>query len=542
MESISFAVRSALVALLVCVIVFGAPIRRSVRARLYTRGRSTVLKKTKADLPEEPGSLRFGNSWLPKRAATSHFLVIGTTGSGKTNIQRLLMREPLRAIRQGTDHRAVVFDAKQDTAAYLTQIGVDCPIVSLNPFAESTDRVRAVAWDIAADITSPARAQNLAASLIPMPQGGGQNQYFLDAARQIVIAVVESMIRHAGTTWTFGDLVLTCLNEERIKQVLSRDQAGRDVLDGFFRDDRVAYQVFTTVCSRLSYFRPVAALWQRTGEREKLSVRRWLRTESILLLGSNATARTSLDSINEQIFRVMVEEIDIQSNCANRRTYVWLDEARLAGPLLKPDLLPFLAVKGRSKGVSIVLAFQDMEGLREAAGPRVADELVAQFSNQAFLRMQTEASAKFAASQCGQYETLEHYTSDSSSFSSSISTQRVIRDAVLPVEMMQIPPSSPQTGVTGYFLSPEFGAERSTVPPGDVAPVVVAPEREQEYALSQKPEGAQWLREWAPEDLGRLALTLENELAPGNGDQKPTRKHLNLNRNSRLGQLRVPTI
>ena len=98
---------------------------------------------------------------------------------------------------------------------------------------------------------------------------------------------------------------------------------------------------------------------------------------SILVLGANATAKTSLDAINEQIFRVLVEEIDVQTNSESRRTWVWIDEARLAGPLLKSDLLPTLAVKGRSRGVALVLAFQDIEGLREAAGERIANELVA---------------------------------------------------------------------------------------------------------------------------------------------------------------------
>ena len=45
-----------------------------------------------------------------------------------------------------------------------------------------------VSWDVATDITSPAHALNLAASLIPS-QKGGNNEYFTDATRQVLSAV-----------------------------------------------------------------------------------------------------------------------------------------------------------------------------------------------------------------------------------------------------------------------------------------------------------------------------------------------------------------
>jgi len=365
----------------------------------------------------------------------------------------------------------------------------------------------AVAWDIAKDITSPARAQNLAASLLPKEQGGN-NQYFTDAARQVVIGLIESFIKHNGESWTFADLVFTCLNEKRIRNVLGRDAAGQDVVDGFFGDEKTAYQVFTTICSRLSYFKPVAALWQRAERR--LSVREWLKMGSILILGANATAKTSLDAINEQVFRVMVEEIDIQSNSDSRRTWVWIDEARLSGPLLQGDLLPMLAVKGRSRGCCLVIAFQDMEGLREAAGERIANELVAQLSNKALLRMESDGSASWASKQLGQFETIEYFSSDSH-HSQSLSGQRVVRDAVMTSEFFQIKPASFENGVTGFFTSPGRGAYRGTVPGIEIQPVVVSAETESKHSMAYRPEADQWLIPWTETDELRLALIREVE-------------------------------
>ena len=105
---------------------------------------------------------------------------------------------------------------------------------------------------------------------------------------------------------------------ERVKDILNRDEEGRETLANFFGDDRTAYQGYTTVVSRMSYYRPVAGLWQRS--KHKLSLRHWLTTESILLLGTNATAETALSAINEVMFRVLVEEIDVQPDSSTRRT------------------------------------------------------------------------------------------------------------------------------------------------------------------------------------------------------------------------------
>jgi hypothetical protein len=478
-----------------------------IRKHRYSRGRSVVKEKEKAgsESPNHGHTLLWGNRFLPARAATQHFLAAGTTGSGKSLVQRRLLARPLAEITVGKDSRALIFDAKGDTTAYLNKIGVTCPVFTLNPFDSRTQFPAAVAWDIARDITSPARAQNLTASLLPIEKSGA-NQYFTDAARQVVTAVVESFIRHSGHCWTFSDLVFASLCKDRLKEILLRDPLGGETFHGFFGDERSGYAVFTTIVSRMSYFRPVAGLWQRNTQR--LSARDWLKSDSILILGSNATAKTSLDAINEQVFRVITEEIDVQANSATRRTWIWIDEARLSGPLLRSELLPFLAVKGRSKGVAIVLAFQDMEGLREAAGARVANELVAQCSNKALLRMESKESSSWASKVLGQYETIETFRNESiSGLTANLSEQRVQRDAVLASEFYNIPVTTPENGLTGYFLSPETGATRSTIRGTELSKVAISESAERQHAQELRSESDQWIKEWSGEDRLRLGLT-----------------------------------
>ena len=441
------------------------PMQTELRRRRYTRGRQ--LGKSRSTLWRGKGLL-WGNRHIPRESARRHFLVMGTTGSGKSLIQRRLMAPVLKGFRAGRDRRALIFDAKNDTIPFLRHVGVTCPVYSLNPLETRANFPIAVRWDIAADIRSPARAMNLVANLIPIEKGGS-NQYFSDAARQVVTAVCESLIRHAPDDWTFTSLVDISLSQDRIRKTLNRDARGREVLSAFFGDDRTAYQVFTTIYSRMAYFRPVATMWERTES--KISLRHWLTDDSILVLGANATVSKALNAINEQIARVIVEEMDEQGNSETRETWIWIDEARLCGPLLKADILPYAAVKARSRGGCLVLGFQDIDGFREAAGVRIANEIVAQCSHKALLRVEGSASAKFASELIGNSSTIERFYSTNGRFAlrtSSTNEQRVVKAAVMPSQFYDLPPTNRVNGLSGYFISPTFGVVRERISGADL--------------------------------------------------------------------------
>jgi hypothetical protein len=82
--------------------------------------------------------------------------------------------------------------------------------------------------------------------------------------------------------------------------------------------------------------------------------------------------------------------------------------------------------------------------------------------------------------------------------------------AVLPSEFFEIPVTSSETGLTGYFVSPYLGAFRDRVPPDEIQPVIPSGHEEAEHAISPRPEKEQWLKPWTGEDERRLILQLKN--------------------------------
>lgn len=499
------------VVVVLTLLAFSPAVGRRMRKRRYFRGRH-VAKNVGNSKRTQAGTLPFGPLRIPEAACVGHFLVAGTTGSGKSLVQRRLMSQVIGELFPGRNGRALIFDAKADMAPFLDHVGLRVPAYTLNPFATSHGCVSPVRWRIQDDITSPARAMNLAATLVPAEKGGN-NQYFTDAARQILTALIESFIRHSPTSWTFSDLVLASLDRHAISSLLERDDSGKLTLASFFGDDRTAYQVHTTLVSKLSYYRPVAALWQRTPS--EVSIRQWLCDDSVLLLGSDATSSVALDSINNVLFQIVGEEIDIQDNSTSRRTWIWLDELRLAGPILTSGMLTRLAVKGRSRGTALVLSFQDIDGLREAAGQRIANELIAQCSHKALLRMESFESAAWASKLLGQFESIEAFDSRFvGRFGNNRSEQRVQKDAVLPSQFYTLPMTTPENGLTGYYVSPSFGAVRGHLTGNRLASLVVSESQEKQGGKRRHSDGKQWLESWTTADKRRLRIDLRKQKRP----------------------------
>ena len=75
----------------------------------------------------------------------------------------------------------------QDLISFLSGLDLSCEWVTFNPFDK-----RGFAWDVAADVTSPASALQTATILIPEEQGN--NRFFADAARDLLNGVFLSNI------------------------------------------------------------------------------------------------------------------------------------------------------------------------------------------------------------------------------------------------------------------------------------------------------------------------------------------------------------
>ena len=409
---------------------------------------------------------------LPDAVASGHFCLTGTTASGKTVSQRLLWQKVLPSIRPGGGRRALIYDAKQDCLSILSGMKLHCPVVILNPFD-----ARSAAWDLAADITSPATALQVAHTLIPDEQG--YNAFFVKAARDLMAAIFMALHLSRPGRWTLADVVLILSDTNRAAKLLQSLPQTRAIgREHFSRDPRTLANVQATISANVAMLRPIAAMWEHATQ--KISLEQWINGEFILVLGNDETLRGPIDDLNRVIFQRITELVLAQPESSANRSWFFLDEAKELGKL---DTLPRLMTKGRSKGARVVLAFQTIEGLRAVYGEHLADELAGMAANKALLRTDSPVTAKWAAHVLGEHElrewtkSVQHGPNRTTSWSEHI----VKKESVLDSQLMQLPPARGGS-FEGYFVTPGIGTYKRTVyfancllPPGNVPNFVPRP-------------------------------------------------------------------
>ena len=380
----------------------------------------------------------------------------------------------------------------------LAGMKLSCPVVTLNPFDQ-----RCKAWDIAADVTAPATALQVATILIP--QETGNNQFFSDAARDLLAATMLSLVENSPGAWSLADVIFGMRSQERLRSILARTEQGRDLLDIYFTEEKTLRNILATIRSRLAPFEPIAAMWSRASS--SVSLQEWVSGEFVLVLASNEAVRAPLDAINRIVFKRLAELILAQEESRSRRSWFFLDEVREAGKL--SGLTPLLT-KGRSKGACVVLGFQDVAGMKDAHGEHLANEILGQCSNKAILRLESPETAEWAARVLGEYETIEVMDSTSTDWARKNRTrseQYRKAPSVLPSEFLSLPPTNHRCGLNGYYLTPFIGAYRSQLPLARVLGEL-RPELPDVPNFEPRDDSEQYLRAWTAEDHERLSLQL----------------------------------
>ena len=421
----------------------------------------------------------WGRIPIPLTGATSHFLVAGATGSGKTLLLDCLMYTALHHRELNPAWRFIVYDPKLDAIPKLTDMLRGFEPVILNPL-DSRSKV----WNIHADIDSPSAAREFASILAP-DEPKSENPFFTSAVQDLISGVAVSLSRRIaeGYHWSFRDLLWILFNtgEESglrdFERLVGGQPETRRLLD-YFQVPETAFNIRATIMAKLTRYEPVAAAWHhraRSNPERLFSLKSWTKdrplggaqdidyetlSRHVAVIGIDETSRSAVDAVNRAMFvrlsQLLLSSPDVHQGPgfgSGPLTWVFLDEVREAGNL---EGLHRLLNKGRSKGVAAAIGFQDIQGLRDAYGTLRADEMIGQCATIAVLRLRSPETAEWASRLFGDfYVTAE---SDNESFGSSISIGRgraiERRRKILDSDLYNLPSTSPKNGLTGYFECP----------------------------------------------------------------------------------------
>ena len=360
---------------------------------------------------------------LPIRHALTHFLVTGASGSGKTTAIKLFLQSVAprfkpgwsRKRKEGENEEArdgqqpeqlILFDAKCDTVSLLAKLGLTLEnrnLYILNPYD-----TRSAVWNVAEAVRTPVMARSLATLLVP-EEKNSTAPFFSNAARELVYDVLLALNQIPGDVWTLRDLLCALESREHIAAVTAHDPRASALAARVLGDGQHSDGVLSTLATKLGPLEQVAALWSTNTSGIEFTIEQFLKEPGVLVLGNDPVLRDSFWPLNAILLKALTHEILRGPDTRLPRCWFVLDEFRA---MENVDCIHELLNRGRSKGASVVLGIQSVEGIEEVYGENAANDILSQCANKMFLRAGGPKTAEWAESFFSKVRRIEDTVTD----------------------------------------------------------------------------------------------------------------------------------
>lgn len=397
-------------------------LRRPGRDDKHQRGGTVVagavLQKLARGI-DKKAEVFVGRVGIPRNMENRHFLLSGSTGSGKSQAFYQIAEV---ARRRGD--AAVVADVNAEMLGRLYDPARgDVILNSLDTRSEN--------WSPLAEISGSWDADRIAKSIIPAGDGSAAewNHY----AQVLLSAVLAKTWRDGGSNFDLTNLLLTSPNDELAK-ALAGSQAAQLFAPGAERMLSSIRAITATYCQPLSYLSPSAG-------RDGFSITKFVQAEAETKRGAWLFFPVRDDFFKS--FRSLIAgQIDIAISALlsspddeARRVWFMLDEFATWGRIASiTDLL----TKARKKGGVGVLGLQSISQIRETYGREGAQTLLANLGNWLTLRAGDAETADFMSKNIGDEQVRRTNLSTNADGKESTSEQIAMQRVLLPAELQKL--------------------------------------------------------------------------------------------------------
>jgi type IV secretory pathway TraG/TraD family ATPase VirD4 len=336
---------------------------------------------------EQPG-IKLGSITLPRRLEREHFAVLGSTGSGKSTLDRHILYQ----VRDRGDS-AIVYDPdceyiqefydEKRGDIVLNPVDMRCPFWT--PWFELRDQFK------------PIDAAALAASIIRGRPTNDTQEYFQRNARALVRGMFEAIpVKDRDNLEVFADFLKQ--SRDTLREQLDRTKAPAAIIDPGAHDSGGGTGIIGVTDAAIEGFGYMPRRDQTT--------RRWSAREYAaeprgwLFLTSNSTTRDAVQALQGIWLDCLVRWL-MDRPFDSPHVWIFADECPAMGyqPLLKD-----LATKGRKRHLTLVMCAQSISQLREIYGHDGAITLISSPSTKIILRVDESEMAEWASAQLGARE------------------------------------------------------------------------------------------------------------------------------------------
>lgn len=298
-----------------------------------------MIKKKK-----EASDLTLANVPLIRNKELQHILIVGTTGSGKSNC----IHELLQQIRT-KNQRVVIVDVTGNFIEKYYRPGID---KILNPLDARSEN-----WTIWADCTASYHYEALAAAFLPAKQ---EDDFWINSARTLFVTTAQRLKERgeASIRSFLSKSIITPL--ERVISFYEGSQAAAFMNS---EGEKMSISIRATLAANVKCLE-----WLKETQ-EPFSIRQWIEDESNkggwLFLASVPEMREAMKPLLTAWTSIATKSL-MSLPCSNeRRLWFIIDEL----PALKklPDFHTMLA-EARKYGGCVVVGTQDMSLLDDVYG------------------------------------------------------------------------------------------------------------------------------------------------------------------------------
>lgn len=355
---------------------------------------------------------------LVKDTETTHILVTGSPGTGKSTILHSLLQQ----IRANGD-RCICYSPSGDFISWFYREGKDH---LLNPFDD-----RCPSWNLWAECTEPYHFEMLAAAIIPEPL---KDPFWNISARAVLSALAQKMGRR-------GERSLTIF----IQRLL---QADLSTLHNYLRgtdaaallDERAEKTAAGVRMTAGTYARSFGYLRRKDTE---FHFREWVqndRGDDWVFLNARPDQIAAVRPVLSAWLEVFTNALLSLPPSRTRRIWLVIDELPSLNKI--PSLSQFLA-QARKYGGCGVIGFQQIAQLREIYGDDGAEALSGLCATWTCLRQNDPDTAKWTAQSFGETEVMEaqqglSYGANDMRDGVSLQQNRRSRPLILPTEIANL--------------------------------------------------------------------------------------------------------
>lgn len=364
---------------------------RGLKSEKKKDGSGTVLTadevKRKLKSMKLASDLTIGKMPLVKDMETRHFLVTGSTGSGKTN----WMHNILPQVENKKQPTIVVDQTGEMIAKYYNKERGD---IIFNPFDE-----RSHVWDFWADIVDDESLERFAGILIGFNRkiSGTRSDPFWEKS---AMEIFESAVRYQKATHDKSIERLNILVRQTELKHLRQKLTGTAAARYLESENSVTANSILSVLTTST--KPLAYLQDTTGQ-NVFSLKDYFEgvksgSDAWLFLATKPSNRSlTLPLIACLVELALAELMDIGID-EDRRVWFVLDELAALGVL--PGLSP-LMTEGRKYGACVLAGLQSLNQLYEHYGHHAGSKIFGQFGTLCFFRNQEESIVRMISNMCG---------------------------------------------------------------------------------------------------------------------------------------------